>query len=135
MADRLRAGGIVLLDIYHREAVSALPAEEDGTRAGHAFSTRRRMDGDRFQVRIDYAFSDDVDGFEWQVFTPGEIEALGAPSDSVSRWRVPGSTRRSRPARSTFACRSCSSACQRPDRKLGCADRFDARAAAKETPT
>ncbi|MDX1393157.1 MAG: class I SAM-dependent methyltransferase [Gemmatimonadota bacterium] len=77
MGRRLRPGGRVLLDIYNREALPALPIEEIAVRRGRKFRTRRTLVGDRFRVRISYEGSREVDELDWQVFDPPEIATLG----------------------------------------------------------
>ena len=79
MAGRLRPGGRLLLDVYNRDALPALPSREVETRDGRTFRTTRSLEGGRFAVRIAYEGSDDEDRLEWQVFTPDEIVALGEP--------------------------------------------------------
>lgn len=77
MGRRLRGGGRLLLDVYNREALPSLPAEERETRNGRAIKTTRVLEGDRLRVRLEFEGSGETDALEWQVFTPEEIVALG----------------------------------------------------------
>lgn len=77
MSRRLRSGGRVLLDVYHRQALAALPEHEEAARGGTTVTTDRRVDGDRYRVVIGYSGSDDQDRFDWQVFAPAELRELG----------------------------------------------------------
>lgn len=78
MARRLRPGGRLLLDVYHRDALVRLPAEEREVRQGREVRTIRALDGDTYRVRLTYSDSEDRDVFEWQVFTPDALAAEGA---------------------------------------------------------
>ena len=78
MGRSVRPGGRVLLDLYNREALPALPIDEISVRRGRKFRTRRALEGDRLRVHISYEGSSQTDDFEWQVFDPAGIAALGA---------------------------------------------------------
>lgn len=78
MTRRLRPGGRLLLDLYNRDALARLPTEERDVRRGREVGTIRRLEGDRYRVRLDYSGTDDRDTFDWQVFTPDTLRALGA---------------------------------------------------------
>lgn len=83
MRDHLRPGGRLLLDVYHRECFATVPAHEEHERNGRHIVTDRTLDGDRLRVHIQYeGGGEDVeDVMEWQVFTPGELEALAVALD------------------------------------------------------
>lgn len=93
MARRVRPGGRLLLDIYNRDALGALPAEEIAVRAGREVRTRRSLSGDRFRVRISYEGTTGSDEFDWQVFTPNGFvefaEAAGLEHVSTCAWFDP----------------------------------------------
>ena len=78
MTRRLRPGGRLLLDVYHRQALARLPTEEREIRRGREVRTIRTLEGDRYRVRLSYSDSGDRDEFEWRVFTPEELAAEGA---------------------------------------------------------
>ena len=75
MRDHLRPGGRLLLDVYHRECFAAIPTHEEQQRNGRHIITDRTLTGDRLRVHIRYEGGGE-DVMEWQVFTPGELEAL-----------------------------------------------------------
>lgn len=80
MRDRLRPGGRLLLDVYHREFFTAIPAHEESERNGRRIVTDRSLTGDRLRVHIHYG-NDEEDVMEWQVFAPDELEALASALD------------------------------------------------------
>ncbi len=85
MARRLRPGGRLLLDVYHRDALATLPTVANEYRRGREVRTTRTLEGRRFRVRLSYSDSDDRDEFEWQVFTPGELVTEAASVGLSSR--------------------------------------------------
>lgn len=77
MARRLRAGGLLLLDVYNADALLTLPGESLEHRAGRTVRTRRTWIGGRFRVEIQYSDAPDVDEHEWLVYTPAELAEVG----------------------------------------------------------
>jgi SAM-dependent methyltransferase len=77
MCARLRPGGRVVLDVYNREHMTRLPPADTTTRGGVPVRTHRTWLGNRLRVRLFYG-SDQSDEFEWRVYTPAELAALGA---------------------------------------------------------
>lgn len=78
MARRVRSGGRVLLDVYQRDAVAALPPHDTAERGSRIVSTTRRLENDRYRVEISYSDTADSDTFEWQVYTQSALCAAGA---------------------------------------------------------
>ena len=78
MGDRLRNGGRVLLDVYNADALRQLPETETAVRAGRIVTTRRDLVGNRYRVDLSYSGSHDADSFDWEVYTPSELERVAA---------------------------------------------------------
>jgi len=77
MRDRLRPGGRLVLDIYHRAWFAAHQGTETPSeRAGRPITTTRTLAGDRLTVRIGYDAGEPPDVMDWQLFTPEEVGAL-----------------------------------------------------------
>jgi SAM-dependent methyltransferase len=72
-AARLRPGGRLVLDLFNRQFFERRPEVERELRPG--IVERSRLIGARRRVELDYG--DDVDVFEWQLYTPGELLAIG----------------------------------------------------------
>jgi len=74
---RLRPGGRAVFDIYNREHMEGLPAEESSERGGRRIRTRRSWNGPRHRVSLEY---DGVPGdeFEWRLYSPEEFGGLCA---------------------------------------------------------
>lgn len=77
MCARLRRGGRIILDVYNREHMTRLPPADTTTRSGVQVRTHRSWLGNRMRVRLSYG-ADKTDEFEWRVYTPAELAALGA---------------------------------------------------------
>ena len=76
LAGRLRPGGRLVLDLYNREFFERLG---DGVRELAAGVVERStVRGNRRRVELGYAGSRDPDVFEWQLYSPDELVALGA---------------------------------------------------------
>ena len=73
--ERLRPGGRAIFDIYNRDHMRRLPAEESGERHGFRFRTLRAWKGNRFRVEIHYE-EGGKDCFEWQLYSPDEFGAM-----------------------------------------------------------
>ena len=75
-ARRLRQGGRLVLDLFDRSFFEAQPREvEREVRPGVV--ERSRIAGDRRRVELDYG-DGQIDVFEWQLYLPHDLEALGA---------------------------------------------------------
>lgn len=72
IATKLRPGGRAVIDLYNREHMASLPAEESAERGGGAVRTRRTWLGSRLKVRLEYG-SGAGDEFEWRLYTPAEF--------------------------------------------------------------
>jgi SAM-dependent methyltransferase len=77
MRDKLRPGGKLILDIYHRDWAAGRQGTEVAERGGRRIVSTRRMDGDRQTVRIEYGPDEPPDVMEWQLYTSDELRALG----------------------------------------------------------
>ncbi|GAB4144061.1 MAG: class I SAM-dependent methyltransferase [Candidatus Promineifilaceae bacterium] len=79
MAAKLRPGGLLLLDVYHR-GFFAQPAQQ-GTRIwqrnGQAVTATQGLTGNHWQVRLAYA-DGGGDQFAWQLYEPDELCQLAA---------------------------------------------------------
>lgn len=75
MASKLRSRGRAVIDIYNRDHVTNLPAQEQNVRGGVNFTTRRAWAGNRMKVQLTYE-SGATDDFEWRVYSPAEFSEL-----------------------------------------------------------
>jgi SAM-dependent methyltransferase len=73
---KLRQGGRLVLDIYHRGFFERNQDTRHFKREGRAISETKRMDGDRLTVTLDYGPDREPDRFEWQLFSPAAITDL-----------------------------------------------------------
>jgi SAM-dependent methyltransferase len=73
---KLRPGGRLILDIYHRGFFKRNQGTRSFERAGRTISETKRMDGDRLTVVLDYGADLPADTYAWQLFSPEEIAAL-----------------------------------------------------------
>jgi SAM-dependent methyltransferase len=73
---KLRPGGRLVLDIYHRGFFERNQGTRHYERAGRAISETKRMDGDRLTVTLDYGPDREPDRFEWRLFSPDAIADL-----------------------------------------------------------
>jgi SAM-dependent methyltransferase len=76
IADLLRPGGRLVLDLYHRAFFEAHPGTRMLESKGRRIEETRWMDGDRLHVRLDYG-DGQSECMEWQLFYPEEIVSLG----------------------------------------------------------
>jgi SAM-dependent methyltransferase len=72
---KLRPGGRLILDIYHRAFFEQHQDERVAERDGRSIVERKFMTGDRLTVQLDYG-AGESDTFEWQLYTPEDISAL-----------------------------------------------------------
>jgi SAM-dependent methyltransferase len=77
-ADLVRPGGRLVLDLYHREFFTAHQGERWVEHPSGRIRETRAMQGDRLIVDLAYAGQRGGDRFEWQLFTPEEMERLAA---------------------------------------------------------
>ncbi len=75
--DRLRPGGRLILDLYHRDFFERRQGSQEQPIGDVIVRTTRRMEGHRLSVDLDYGPGRQVDRFEWQLYTPEELRALG----------------------------------------------------------
>jgi SAM-dependent methyltransferase len=75
--DRLRPGGRLLLDLYHRGFFERRQGSQEQSIGDVTVRTTRRMAGARLSVDLDYGPGRPPDRFEWQLYTPQEVRALG----------------------------------------------------------
>jgi SAM-dependent methyltransferase len=78
VATRLRHGGRLLLDVYHAGFFAGPPVARSFDRGSAPVVERRRTEGDRLHVELDYGAGAAPDRFAWQVFTPDGLAALAA---------------------------------------------------------
>lgn len=77
IAAKLGPGGRAIIDIYNRDHMLTLPAEESTERGGVTIRTTRRWLGSRLNVRLEYG-SGAGDEFEWRLYTPAEFSSLAS---------------------------------------------------------
>lgn len=77
IAEKLRRGGRAIIDLYNRDHMLTLPAEESTERGGVTIRTTRRWLGSRLNVRLEYG-SGAGDEFEWRLYTPAEFSSLAS---------------------------------------------------------
>jgi SAM-dependent methyltransferase len=73
---KLRRGGRLVLDIYHRGFFERNQGTRHYQRAGRAICETKRMEADRLTVTLDYGPDREPDRFEWQLFSPAAIADL-----------------------------------------------------------
>ncbi len=71
-----RQGGRVILDLWNPEFFRPHPGEHSLKTAAGEVRETKRVKGDRLFVRLNYPDGGE-DQFEWQLFTPATIAALG----------------------------------------------------------
>lgn len=76
MAQRLRPGGRLVLDIYHRSFFVRQQGVRSFERGGESVVEIKQMHGSRLMVQLDYPRRGGRDQFEWHLYTPDEIGAL-----------------------------------------------------------
>ncbi len=75
LAAGVREGGRVVLDLWSPEFFAAHQGERDLKTARGIVRERKRFEGDRLFVHLDYP-DGGADDFEWQLFTPAEMISL-----------------------------------------------------------
>ena len=72
VASKLRRGGRLVLDLYHREFFAAHQGTGTLERAGRQVGETKSMEGRRLTVHLDYG-GGKTDTFGWELFTPEEL--------------------------------------------------------------
>ncbi len=72
LASRLRDGGRLVLDLYHREFFEANQGVVTRERAGKRVVETKSMDGHRLSVHLDFG-GGVTDEFSWELCTPEEL--------------------------------------------------------------
>lgn len=72
---KLRPGGRLILDVYHREAFERHQGNRTFERGGVQITEHKRMEGRRLRVELDYG-EGAKDTFDWRLYTPDELTAL-----------------------------------------------------------
>ena len=75
LADAIRKRGRVILDLWNPEFFAAHQGERDLSTARGVVRESKRITGDRLVVRLDYP-DGTQEQFEWQLFTPQQMEQL-----------------------------------------------------------
>jgi len=78
LARVLVPNGCLVMDLYHRDFNVAHQCERVIERDGERVDESRTMRGDRLRVMLRYESSGEQESFEWQLFTPGALEAMAA---------------------------------------------------------
>jgi SAM-dependent methyltransferase len=78
LARKLEPGGRLILDIYHRKYWEARQGSLEVERRGIAINVTNTVRGNRLRSRLQYGDGLGSDTFEWQLYTPEEIEELAA---------------------------------------------------------
>jgi SAM-dependent methyltransferase len=76
ISQKLRPGGRLVLDIYHRGFFERNQGTRHFERDGRRVSETKHMDGDRLTVMLDYGPDLPPDVYEWQLFSPATIAEL-----------------------------------------------------------
>jgi SAM-dependent methyltransferase len=76
IGQKLRPGGRLVLDIYHRGFFERNQGTRSFERDGRLISETKRMNGDRLTVTLDYGPDVPQDSYAWQLFSPDDIAAL-----------------------------------------------------------
>jgi SAM-dependent methyltransferase len=76
ISQKLRPGGRLVLDIYHRSFFERNQGTRRFERDGRAISEAKRMEGDRLTVTLDYGPDVPQDSYAWQLFSPAAIAEL-----------------------------------------------------------
>jgi len=76
ISQKLRPGGRLVLDIYHRDFFERNQGTRRFERDSRAISETKRMDGDRLTVTLDYGPDLPTDSYAWQLFSPDAMAEL-----------------------------------------------------------
>ena len=83
-AELVPPGGRLLLDVYHRSFFEAHQGERRRKHRDVSIRERCRMEGDRLVVELAYEDLGGGDRFEWQLFTPEDLEEMA----SLCGWQL-----------------------------------------------
>ena len=75
LAASLREGGRVILDLWNQEFFAVHQGGRELETAGGMVRERKRLDGDRLYVQLDYPDGAHEE-FEWQLFSPVQMISL-----------------------------------------------------------
>jgi SAM-dependent methyltransferase len=75
LANGIRDGGRILLDLWNPEFFAAHQGERDLRTPTGVVHETKRVEGDRLLVHLDYPDGEQED-FEWQLFTPTEMRSM-----------------------------------------------------------
>lgn len=78
MAQTLRPGGRLILDIYHRGFFAQHQGVRSFERGGVSVVETKRMQGSRLMVHLAYPGTEGHDQFEWHLYTPDEIVEMAS---------------------------------------------------------
>jgi SAM-dependent methyltransferase len=84
MSRVLRPQGRLVLDVYHRGFHEARLGSRDIERDGVRIHERRSMRNGRLRAELDYD-TGDHDQFEWSLYLPNELAAVGSSCELVVR--------------------------------------------------
>lgn len=73
---KLRPGGRLILDVYHRGFFERHQGEQAFERGGLPVREHKRMDGPRLRVDLTYGEGRTGDSFDWRLYTPEELRDL-----------------------------------------------------------
>ncbi|MCI0438732.1 MAG: methyltransferase domain-containing protein [Chloroflexi bacterium] len=73
---KLKPLGRLILDIYHRAFFEQRQGVMSYEREGRQVTSASSMGGNRLTVRLEYGPGEEIDIFDWQLYTPDEITAL-----------------------------------------------------------
>ena len=77
MAGAMRAGGLLVLDVYDAAFFEGRTGERLHARAGTAIREHTAFDGDRLSVELRYS-DGEVERFQWQIFTADRLRTLAS---------------------------------------------------------
>jgi SAM-dependent methyltransferase len=73
---KLMPAGRVILDIYHRDFFASHQGVHSFERDGVCITERKRMQGNRLTVTLDYGALGRTHTFSWQLYTPDDVRML-----------------------------------------------------------
>lgn len=78
LANKLRPGGRLVIELYNGEAARTLPSYEEGMRGNTLVRTRREWRASRLRVELSYGDQPPTDVSEWRIYTVEEWRSLAA---------------------------------------------------------
>ena len=79
IADKLRPGGRLVLDVYNRAFFESRQGTRTTTHDGVEITTTQALARDRLTVELIYGNGEGGDVFDWQIFTSGTLRSLVEP--------------------------------------------------------